>query len=381
MGICNKCVDVTAATNASISCEDGGHASWDSANPLMSKTCHYQTPLGYRVDGQAANWNFMGSYEQRHTLWNSTTYWQEWPRSAGEKEPDVGIATIAALKFVEYDDAIIARPEIWLESAHECTISWCAMAFNSTRSENGHLRDDSTSTPLVFLDKLPCYSNISDQDPSSPNMAFSSTGDTLTSILVPGYKADELPDLNCTYENGTMIKRFLSDPKAFWLNSQDNKNILNAIGAMFTTTFETVSRPGDDPARALFRAESFPDIMDRVARRMTNSIRTGPNQTEIHGEVKIAEQHIQVRWPWMILPAALVLLSVVFLIVTMVMAGKRSAGWKSSALPSFYHGLFEGDVADSCQYDINEMTRSAGGIFVRLETDKNGRTRLARTNG
>jgi hypothetical protein len=380
IGICNACVDVTAATNATQSCEDGGHASWNFGNPLMTKTCHYETPLGYWVDGQAANWNFMTDFEQHHTLWNSTTNWPTWPRSWYQKAPRNGIATIAALKFVEYDDTVIDRPEVWLESALECTISWCALEFDATESTNGHLRDESRSTPLVLLDKL-CPSNDSEVDPTAHLMPFSSTEDRITSFLIPAYTSEELPEIDCaTTKNGSLLERFWTDSKALWVNAQDNENIINALGAMFTTTFESISRPGDDPARAMFRAESFPDIMDRVASSMTNSIRTGPNQTEIHGTVEVSEQHIRVRWPWMILPATLVVLSVIFLVVTMVMATQRWAGWKSSALPSFYHGFAAWDSPAPPQSDIEDMQRHAQGIYVKLGTDEEGRPRLMRAD-
>jgi hypothetical protein len=233
---------------------------------------------------------------------------------------------------------------------------------------------------LAFLDETPCHSNFTDKDSKIPLVSFSTTGDNITSYLIPGYKPDDMPDLNCTYKNGAALRRFWGDSKAFWVNHQDNKNIVDALGAMFTTTFESRSRPGDDPARAMFRAESFPATMDRVALSMTNSIRTGPNQTEVLGSVLVAEQHIQVRWPWMILPAALVLLSVIFLIVSMVMSTRRCAGWKSSALPSFYHGFSDLDTSESQPGDIDEMERSARSTYARLGTDENGRTRLIQTN-
>jgi hypothetical protein len=111
---------------------------------------------------------------------------------------------------------------------------------------------------------------------------------------------------------------------------------------------------------------------------MTNSIRTGPNATEVYGTVEVSEQHIKVRWPWMILPAALVSLSVIFLIATMVMGSRRCAGWKSSALPSFYHGFAAWEVSERYHGDIEEMERSAKSIYARLGTDEEGRTRLMR---
>jgi len=324
----------------------------------------------------------MTDYEQHHTLWNSTTYWQGWPRSTDQIRPNEGIAIIAALKFVEYDDTTIGRPEVWLESAHECTISWCALDFDATQSTNGHLHDESRSTPLVVLDKF-CPLNDDTQEASlQALMPFSSTGDNVTSFIIPAYKADDLPQIDCApAKNGSLLERLWTDPKAFWINAQDQRNIVNALGAMFTTTFESISRPGDDPARAMFRAESFPDIMDHVASSVTNSIRTGPNATEVHGTVEVSEQHIKVRWPWMILPAALVSLSVIFMVSTMVMATRRCAGWKSSALPSFYHGFADWEMSERYQGDIEGMERSAKSIYARLGTDGEGRTRLVRTDG
>jgi hypothetical protein len=295
-----------------------------------------------------------------------------------QSKPNEGIAIIAALKFVEYDDTVIGRPEVWLESARECTISWCALDFDSTQSRNGHLRDESQSTPLVILDKL-CPANDTEQDELQALMPFSSTGDDVTSFLIPGFKADDLPEIDCAQAmNGSLLERSWADPKAFWVNAQDQRNIVNAIGAMFTTTFESISRPGDDSARAMFRAKSFPDIMDHVASSMTNSIRTGPNATEVYGTVEVSEQHIKVRWAWMILPAALVLLSVIFLTATMVLGSRKCAGWKSSALPSFYHGFAAWEVSERYHGDIEEMERSAKGIYARLGTDEEGRTRMMR---
>jgi len=322
----------------------------------------------------------MNNFEQHHTLWNSTTYWEGWPRSQGQSRPKDGIAIIAALKFVEYDDTKTDRPEVWLESAHECIISWCALDFQATHSINGHLRDESRPAPLIVLDQI-CHSNESDEISTGELMPFSSTGDNVTSFIVPAYKTENLPQVDCaSSKNGSLLDRSRADPNAFWINAQDNRNIVKALGAMFKTTFESISRPGDDTARAMFRAESFSDTMDHVASSMTNSIRTGPNQTEIHGTVEVSEQHIKVRWPWMILPAALVLLSVIFLIVTMVLATRQCAGWKSSALPSFYHGFAAWEVSESRLADIEDMQRSARSIHARLETDVEGRARLMRTN-
>ena len=381
LGICSSCVDVTAATNTTRVCEDGEPPRW-APTEVKNRTCHYETPSGYRLDGRATNWFFMRDYEQYHTLWNSTTEWENPRDGEYQTPPDQGIATIATLKFVEYDDMRVARPEIWLESAHECTLSWCAIEYGSSNAENGQLNDEPThSTPLTRLDKIACHENGTGEEGSMSPYAWSTSGMSITKFIVPGFEPDNVPEnLTCYSDNGAAYGNFSQNPDAFWLNTQDDLNLQNALSSMFTTSFESITNIGDDRARALFRSASLPDTMDEVASSMTIQIRTGPNQTDIHGSVQIGDQHIHVRWPWMILPASLVLLSAMFLIVSMAMATRECRGWKSSVLPGFYHGLSGWEARELHTRDIEDMERSAKGMWVRLGDDEEGSAKLLRSN-
>jgi hypothetical protein len=386
LGICNSCVDVTAATNTTRVCKDGPHGLWNESQ-IMNRTCQYETPSGYRIGGAATNYNFMREYQQYHTLWNSTANWDTNRNGSYEKPPDEGIMTVAALKFDEYDDSHVASPEIWLESAHECSLSWCAMEYGSTNAKNGKLSDEPThSMPLTQLANPPCHNEETgevEMDGMSPS-AWSTSGILVTKYLIASFEPNDVPDnLPCYRDDGAAYGNLSTNPKAFWLNNQDEANLKYALNSMFTTTFESIdstSRPQDDRARALFRADSFPDTMDQVARSMTIQIRTGPNQTEIHGSVQIGDQHINVRWPWMILPASLVLLSVVLLVTSMTIATRECRGWKSSVLPGFYHGLSGLDAKELHSRDIEDMERSAKGMWVKLGDDEEGSTKLVRVN-
>lgn len=384
LAICNSRSDVTAATNATRICEICRHGHpWDETE-IQNRTCRYETPSGYRVSGGAVNWHVMSQYEQYHTLWNSTTYWDNFRNGVYMETPrDIRreLATIAALKFGEYDDWVVDSPEIWLESAHECTLSWCAVEYNSTGAKNGQLSDEPThSTPLTRLDKIPCHYGSAGDTADGSLYAWATSGKHSTKYLVPGFEPDDVPDYLTCEDDGAAYERFSADPKAFWLNDQDDENLQTALGSVLTTTFESTPRPGDDRARALFNAASFPDTMDQVARSMTIQIRTGPNQTEVHGSVLIGDQHIHVRWPWMILPASLVLLSVVFLIASMTMATREYRGWKSSVLPGFYHGLSGWDAKELHTRDIEDIERSARGMWVKLGDDEEGSAKLMRAN-
>jgi len=200
----------------------------------------------------------------------------------------------------------------------------------------------------------------------------------MNKFLIAGYKHEDLPSFDCTWEAGASFRRLWTDPEAFWVNLQDGINIENAINSILTTSFETISKPGDDSARALFRADSFPHTMDRIARSMTNSIRTGPNQTEAHGSVQVAEQHIHVRWLWMIMPASLVLLSVGFLATSMACTIRQPRVWKSSALPSLYHGLSGWDDMELCKASVTDMRQAARNMWADLRNNEDGNLKLVR---
>jgi hypothetical protein len=220
-----------------------------------------------------------------------------------------------------------------VESSYEYTLSWYAIEHGPTDAKNGQLSDEPTwSTPLTHLDRAPFQNESMEHADTVGRDAWSRSGIHFKKNLVPGFEPDDVPDsLICYTDNGAAYEHFSTVPKAIWLKIQDDANLGTPLDSMLTTTFESTPRFGDDTARVLFRAAGFPDTMDQIARSMTIQTRTGPNHTEVHGSVHIGEQHIHV-WPWMILPAGLALLSVVFLIVSMTMATRECRGWKSSVL-------------------------------------------------
>jgi hypothetical protein len=378
IGICNSCVDVTVQTNASMWCEDTDIAPWD--NSTIGRTCTYETPSGYRLEGNAVNWFYMRSYAMHHTLWNSTPTWDTSNRSQGTQEPDPGIATIAALKWVEYDDQAVGKPEIWLEAAYECSLNWCAKEYNNTLSSGGTLTDDPTHiSPLTFMDTAACKYN----DTSNSTwryLDFSPTGQNITKFVIPAYKDGEVPFLPCNYTSGEAYNELVDDPKAFWVNQQDNMNLQKGISDIFTATFETITESNDNIGRSLYRSTNLTQTMDDIARSMTNVIRMGPNQTDIRGTVEIPEQHIHVRWEWMILPIGLVLASIIFLAVSMTYSTAGSkAIWKGSAMPSFYHGLSGWEASQVTSRNLEDMEKRAKDMWAILKEDENGSLKLMRS--
>jgi hypothetical protein len=70
----------------------------------------------------------------------------------------------------------------------------------------------------------------------------------------------------------------------------------------------------------------------------------------------------------------------VLLVTSMTIATRECRGWKSSVLPGFYHGLSGLDAKELHSRDIEDMERSAKGMWVKLGDDEEGSTKLVRVN-
>jgi len=113
---------------------------------------------------------------------------------------------------------------------------------------------------------------------------------------------------------------------------------------------------------------------------MTTFIRQGGqnNHSEsAKGLVMHAQTCLQVRWGWLSLPAALIILTLSFFVLMMVetrSTGDRAQIWKSSPLAFIIHGLeAHNELHDSLFLeDITDMKYAAKRIQVRLATTTRG---------
>lgn len=84
--------------------------------------------------------------------------------------------------------------------------------------------------------------------------------------------------------------------------------------------------------------------MRRLARSMTNVLRFSSSREMLPGHAYTNETYVTVKWEWLIFPFALLLLSLAFLVLTMIKTSKDTVigVWKTSAMPTLIYGLPEG---------------------------------------
>ena len=98
--------------------------------------------------------------------------------------------------------------------------------------------------------------------------------------------------------------------------------------------------------------------------------------TQVLGDVLVAEAFVHVRWIWVTLPLLLLSTSLLILSVTIYQTMRsKIALWKLSSLPLLYHGpdhmAARSDLASSPSLDkVSGMELDAEHVFVRLARAK-----------
>ena len=117
--------------------------------------------------------------------------------------------------------------------------------------------------------------------------------------------------------------------------------------------------------------------MINIATAMTNNMRR-KSGTPVLGQALTPETYIHVRWLWLLLPLAMVILATVFLALTIQQSHRSGIpSWRSSALAVMVHGVgtLEADALGSGsnhREKSSELEDWADRVDVRLRRPRNG---------
>jgi hypothetical protein len=96
--------------------------------------------------------------------------------------------------------------------------------------------------------------------------------------------------------------------------------------------------------------------IERLALAMTSTVRSSDSKVMLEGEAYLKEPYIEIRWVWLTFPLFLLVLSLVFLVATMIKtSGDGATGfWKTSAMPTLIYSLpkeAQGQFASSATWN------------------------------
>ncbi|KAF2036627.1 hypothetical protein EK21DRAFT_105939 [Setomelanomma holmii] len=109
--------------------------------------------------------------------------------------------------------------------------------------------------------------------------------------------------------------------------------------------------------------------MERFATAMTNVIRTAPRKIMLSGDAFSTETFTRIRWPWLAFPFALLLLSLIFLVSTIIKTSNDGAmgTWKTSAMPTLIYSLSPDLQRELSPSQIGASASKEGATKVRIK--------------
>ena len=132
----------------------------------------------------------------------------------------------------------------------------------------------------------------------------------------------------------------------FWVESLAAQAMNSFMSKTFTGSggindFESGSAFSSDVIHALYETMNYTKRMENLAISMTNNIRqqNDSGSMPLSGLAFRTESYVKVRWAWFSYPAALVVLSLAYLLGTIIESTYREASiWKSNILVTLFHG-------------------------------------------
>ncbi|PLB36247.1 DUF3176 domain-containing protein [Aspergillus candidus] len=365
IGICSQCVDLTSI--AKLNC------SLPVPDKSFNETCHIELPHPWvEEDSLSGNKIIPGSFSISNergymsmpnvAIWGrfsvqdldeSDEAYENYPDLLSSEDPDHPNSTFAGVK----------NPLV-------------AYAYAEIGMKKGQLSENAPTSDDVVLNKV-TECGLSSPDTLKP-------GETIPCWRPKDpYKTDAQPALNLTFCDWDMqkLQSQMSDVLPVvnqiewqWDSMEGWRTSADITGVEGESDFE---RNGIELNADRIVTIGFEESMKRIAASLTRLGLKSTNES-VHGTVKSDEIFVSVQWPWLVFPASLVLLGTIFLVFTIVLSRKNHVPlWKSSALPSFYHGL---EKLGNNEYSTSSlMEKSAESTKVRLQYSKqHGRLMLLR---
>jgi hypothetical protein len=355
LATCSSCVEVSESLDIALACLSttiDWSANW--GGPLRDEPYSNGTVCGYFLNITSSTPILLSGYVLQENGTTSTTGEALLMRTVPltdiwTRAPYYGSGSVA-FKDIGYPiyDGLIASAADGINSVfrheppvvHECVLSWCVQHMRSSY-EWSIYSETILSTHLNIVSEPMPWPWTAIQRETGTDFRY---GPNITLELpAPNSPGLTTPGTNITYSiwNETVYKVY-------------------AIWEDFFPAFYTANDSAQEP---VLRFCNYYDVgpstrfldfnpwlapnnvtrhMERLASAMTNVMRSNADSNEmITGKAYSMEKFVRINWLWLIFPLLLLVLSLVFLVSTIVKTSKdtETGIWKTSAMPALIYGL------------------------------------------
>ena len=400
VGMCRKCEDITASTQ--LKCEPislnmtAEHFREKQVCAIIPPQGHYgSAPIRYtsthgegipisnkredrdlRFDvrfPQYSVWSPFGLGFGPDAIFNNYSY-------AGVANPQTVIAqaefSLARNYTLRSTPHLDVGKDLKIRKVSQCALSLCLQTYNVSVS-NGAVSSNVTSVDygeMFYVDNADgrIYTDF-------PENKYHD-GD-LEGIL-PCWKPSHRHPV-------TLTKATITNTTSVWLNASEFAFEIpqivalgiytqgNAASRIVVRQDSSTEYPGyedPDPVILKFVKNGLEETTQRIASSFTRSAMAHSNFT-VKGTVFTAKLFVSVNWPLITLPAALIVLSVIFLLSTILTNRRqRLRLWKTSLLAVLFHGLDGWTSVDDRNATVSQMERTAHNLDVELKSPGDGKS-------
>jgi hypothetical protein len=344
LAFCSRCANVTG--DLTEYCPPGAPSC---GNTNLSSIHQFKLPGGFLFTGVPidGSWITVNSSFDRIAAANDDGF-----VVAGIKDPMFAFARLLT-NHVE-------DPRIYTNDATACAMYPCLRTYDVSVSF-GRLASQELYNMTWYNESGYSVENIDDlpvilKPPENFTKALGHNASTEYSISNPSFFS------TAAYLKGIFIGGRLADSSL----EQEAQ-----VASDYTTTnidlLDTIMDSGDLNALT----QGLTDSMTLFLRNSSDT--SGLNRTtHAIGTAWGNQAFVHVRWPWLVAPAVMVILTLALLIVVMVQNARRKCCvWKSSILASIYHGLER--WPDESVEQVTEMEHAAKKAAVNLDRLDDGR--------
>ncbi|MCJ1433043.1 hypothetical protein MMC27_002402 [Xylographa pallens] len=202
---------------------------------------------------------------------------------------------------------------------------------------------------------------------------FTYQGQSMSTLVLPHDEDDYSMDSNPVFSIGSNTYSVLQD----FLSSSFSGDIIQ-YAPITSPILEALADYGtfkDPDAPDSVDLSNLPGIMANITQSISAALRQAEHMNTTIGSAYRSGTYIQVIWYWLIFPGVLLMITLVFLAITI---GQTKAHdimtWKSSPLPLLFHGLSSRCLTQGEDVlQLSEMDTQAKDMKVKLvKTDKEG---------
>lgn len=248
--------------------------------------------------------------------------------------------------------------------AQECTISWCVKTIKSSYAM-GQYEEIVTKT---FL-------NTTARQLPYPWEAFPEVEEDAVFTIFHGNISVHPPSSNFTKSNfGVSNETFARTAALFEELLPSSITAANATAPLWWRV--KISAWAYNQLRPVTKnnpwlaPNNVSQYLEKFTTAMTNVIRSHSSHEFVEGRAYKQTTFITVHWEWLTFPLMLLLLSLIFLVATMIKTSKYHAAglgmWKTSAMPTLIYGLPPGVQAGVSDPSTWGRVSGGGGKQVKI---------------